>query len=44
MMLRMCKPIFGSGKDVGFDRGFCVAKGVVELEDRCEYGGALSKK
>ena len=44
LMLRMCKPIFGSGKDVVFDSGFCVAKGFVELEDRGVYGGAMIKK
>ena len=44
LMLRMCKTIFGSGKDVVFDSGFCVAKGFVELEDRGVYGGAMIKK
>ena len=43
-MLRMFKPIFGSGKAVVFDSGFCVAKGVVELEARGVYGWALIKK
>ena len=31
MMLRMCKPIFGSGKAVVFESGIFVSKGVVEL-------------
>ena len=44
LVLRMCKPIFGSGKSVVFDSGFCVLKGVVELEARGVYGGALIKK
>ena len=44
LMLRMCKTIFGSGKAVVFDSGFCVAKGVVKLEARGAYGGALVKK
>ena len=43
-MLRMCKPIFGSGKAVVFDSRFCVANGIVELEARGMYGGALIKK
>ena len=42
-MLRMCKPIFGSGNDVVFDSGFYVEKGIVELESKGVYGGALSK-
>ena len=28
LMLRMSKPIFGSGKSIVFDSGFCVSKGV----------------
>jgi hypothetical protein len=44
LMLRMCKPIFGAGKAVVFDSGFCVAKGIVELAARGVYGGALIKK
>ena len=44
LMLRMSKPIFGSGKSVVFDSGFCVAKGIVGLEDRGVYGGVLIKK
>ena len=41
LMLRMCKPIFGTVNDVVFDSEFCVAKGIVELE---ASGGALIKK
>ena len=44
LMLRMCKPIFGSGKALVFDSVFFVAKGIVELEDRGVYGVALIKK
>ena len=40
----MCKPILGSVKYVVFGSGFCVAKGIVELEDRSVYGGFLIKK
>ena len=43
-MLRMLKPIFGLLKAIVFDRGFCLAKGIVGLEDRGMYGGALIKK
>ena len=32
LMLRMCKNIFGTGKAVVFDSGFCVDKGITELE------------
>ena len=38
MMLMICKPIFGSGKDIVFESGFYVAKGIVELEARGVYG------
>ena len=31
LMLRICRPIFGSEKAVVLDGGFCVAKGVIEL-------------
>ena len=44
LMLGMYKPIFDSGKAVVFDRGFFVAKGVVELGARGAYGGTLIKK
>ena len=31
LMLRMCKPIFGTEKAVVLENGFCVAKGFTEL-------------
>ena len=40
----MCKSIFCSGKAVVFDSGFYIAKGIVELEAKGVYGGALIKK
>ena len=43
-MLRMCRPIFGSGKAVVLDSVFCVAKGITELKDKVVYVGALIKK
>ena len=30
----MCRPIFGSGKAVVFDSGFCVAKGITYIKDK----------
>ena len=44
LMFIICKPVFGLGKAVLFDSGLCVSKGVVELEARGVYGGALIKK
>ena len=43
-MLRNCKPIFGSVKDVVFESGFFVANVIFELETRCVYGVGLIKK
>jgi hypothetical protein len=40
----MCTPIFGTGKAVVLDSGFCVAKGIVALASRGVYAGALIKK
>ena len=37
-------PIFGTGKAVVLDSGFCVAKGIVALEVKCVFAGALIKK
>jgi hypothetical protein len=44
LMLRMCEPIYGTGKAVVLDSGFCVAKGIVALEAKGVYAGALIKK
>ena len=44
LMLRMCDPIFGTGKCVVLDSGFCVSKGIVALEAKGVYAGALIKK
>ena len=43
-MLKMFIPIFGSGNTVLLDSGFCVAKGITELEEKCVYLAALIKK
>jgi hypothetical protein len=40
----MCEPIFGTGKCVVLDSGFCVSKGIVALEAKGVYAGALIKK
>ena len=42
-MLRICRPVFGSGKDLVLDSGFCVAKGIILLEDKGVYAEALIK-
>ena len=44
LMSRMCRPIFGSGNAVVLDSGFCVAKGITEIESKGVYAGALIKK
>jgi len=43
-MMRMCEPIFGSGKIVRMDSGFCVSKGITKLAENGVYGQALIKK
>ena len=43
LMLRMCRPIFGTGKAVVLDNGFCVAKGIADLEAKGVYAGYLIK-
>ena len=44
LMLRMCEPIFSTGKCVVIDSGFCVSKGVTALLDFGVYAAALIKK
>ena len=44
LMLRMCRPIFGSGKAVVLDRGFCVANDITEIKAKGVYVAALIKK
>ena len=43
-MLIMCRPIFGSGKDVVLDSVFFVNKFITELEAKGVYAAALIKK
>ena len=44
LMLIMCRPIFGSGKDVVLDSVFFVNKFITELEAKGVYARALIKK
>ena len=44
LMLRMCQPIWHTGKVVILDSGFCVLKGIVELKKVGVYASALIKK
>ena len=44
VMLRMCGPIFGSGKAVVLDSGFCVAKCTTELKSKVVYAESLIKQ
>ena len=44
LMLRMCRPFFGSGKAVVLDSDFFVVKGITDVETKGLYAGALIKK
>ena len=44
LMLRMCEPIFSTGKFVVLDSGFCVTKGITTLLEFGVYAAALMKK
>ena len=45
LMLRMHEPIARSGKACTMDSGFCVSKGIVEMQEKLGvYGQALIKK
>ena len=44
LMLRMCKPIFGSGKAVLLDSGFCVNKYIKNIKTIGIYVISLIKK
>ena len=44
LMLRMCHPIYHTGKLVILDSGFCVLKGIVELKKVGVFASALIKK
>ena len=44
LMLRMCEPIFSTGKCVVLDSGFCVSKGITALLEFGVYADALIRK
>ena len=44
LMLKKCKPIFGTGKAVILESGFCVTKDINEKEAKGFYVGYLIKK
>ena len=44
LMLRICRPIFGSGKAVVFDSGMCVAKVITELKSKIFHAETMIKK
>ena len=44
LMLRVCKPIFGTGKAVVLDSIFFVSKGITKLESKFVYVGSLINK
>ena len=44
LLLRLTKDIFGTGKVVILDSGFCVLRGLVELMKRGVYASSLIKK
>ena len=43
-MLRVCKTLYGTGKSVLTDSGFCVSRGIVGLEQKGVYGASFIKK
>ena len=44
LMLRMCEMLYGTRKAVVINSGFCVSRGIVELERKGVYGAPLIKK
>ena len=44
LMLRMCEPIFSTGKCVVLDSGFCLSKGITDLLEFGVYASVLTKK
>ena len=44
LMLRMCEPIFSTGKCALLDSAFCVSKGITSLLEFGVYAAALIKK
>ncbi|KAL3802491.1 LOW QUALITY PROTEIN: hypothetical protein HJC23_012510, partial [Cyclotella cryptica] len=44
LVLKITKPIHGTGKIFSMDSGFCVSAGILALHDKGVYGQALNKK
>ena len=44
LLLRLCKKLFGTGKVVILDSGFCVLQALIELRKVGVFAGALIKK
>ena len=44
LLLRLCKGIFGTGKVVILDSGFCVLKAIIELKKMGVFASAMIKK
>jgi len=44
LLLRLCRPLFGTGKLVVLDSGFCVLQALVELQKNGVFASALIKK
>ena len=44
LILKMCEPIFSTGKCVVLNSGFCVSKWIITLLEFGVYAAALNKK
>ena len=44
LLLRLCKSLYGTGKIVILDSGFCVLQGIIKLRKLGVFAGALIKK
>ena len=44
MMIRICNMLYVTEKVLVMDSGFCVSRGIVELEQKGGYGASLIKK
>ena len=44
LMLEMTEPIYGTGKIVSIDSGFCVTAGILAMHDHGLYGQSLIKR
>ena len=40
----MCRNIFGTGKAVVLEIGYCVTKGIIHLREKVVYSGDMTKK